>query len=122
MTFRLGVFATPLRIRSSKNRAKTNIFKLIFVISLKTKYLTILKDKHFLSWLADIVWQKSHNSGRGTTPSLVLKPELSNEFYVRIINRPDGDIIPIVVELKRPSNEFVEGYPYARPGKPKGII
>lgn len=31
-----------------------------------------------LSWLAQIVWQKNHNSGRGTTPSLILKSEFSN--------------------------------------------
>ena len=33
MTFRLGVFATSLHIHVSKNRAKPNIFELLFVIS-----------------------------------------------------------------------------------------
>ena len=66
--------------------------------------------------------QKSHNSGWGTTPSLVLKTELGNEFYVRLINGPDGDLIPIPIELDRPSNEFIEGDPYPGPCEPERIV
>ena len=97
MTFRLGVFATPLRIHLSKNRARTNIFALLFIILLKNRYLTTLKDKDSLSQKADVLWQKSHHLVLGTTPHLVFKPELSKEFYLGGTNVPEGDPVPIII-------------------------
>ena len=55
-------------------------------------------------------------------PSLVLEPELTNEFYVRFINVTDGNLIPIVVKLNRPSYEFIEGDSYPCPSKPERIV
>jgi hypothetical protein len=54
--FVLGVFATPLRIHVSKNRARTHILVLISIIYLKNTYLSILKDRYFMSQGVSIVW------------------------------------------------------------------